>query len=106
MRGRDRVRTQALIAALAVVACAEPMPPTERAVAEPQPAEPVAEALPARALPAEAPAPTPPPADPPWAWPWERIESTVSLVRAGRDLTPARWPGGARVAVALSFDLD
>ena len=47
-----------------------------------------------------------PPDDPPWAWSWERIESTVSLVRAGRDLTPARWPGGARVAVALGFYLD
>lgn len=30
----------------------------------------------------------------------------MSLVRAGKDLTPPRWPGGAQVAVALSFDLD
>jgi len=30
----------------------------------------------------------------------------VNAVRAGRDLTPAEWPGGARVAVALSFDVD
>jgi peptidoglycan/xylan/chitin deacetylase (PgdA/CDA1 family) len=27
-------------------------------------------------------------------------------VRAGRDLTPERWPDDARVAVALSFDFD
>jgi hypothetical protein len=27
-------------------------------------------------------------------------------VRAGRKLTPASWPGGARVAVCLSFDVD
>jgi len=27
-------------------------------------------------------------------------------VRAGRDLTPESWPGGARVAVLLSFDVD
>jgi peptidoglycan/xylan/chitin deacetylase (PgdA/CDA1 family) len=42
--------------------------------------------------------------------PWERtlddVRSEVGLVRAGRDLTPERWPGGARVAVALSFDFD
>jgi len=42
--------------------------------------------------------------------PWERtlddIKSEVDLVRAGRDLTPESWPGGARVAVALSFDFD
>ncbi len=41
---------------------------------------------------------------------WERtlddVRAEVELVRAGRDLTPATWPGGARVAVALSFDFD
>ena len=30
----------------------------------------------------------------------------MSAVRAGRDLTPASWPGGARAAVLLSFDVD
>ena len=30
----------------------------------------------------------------------------VNAVRAGRDLTPKTWPGGARVAVLLSFDVD
>jgi peptidoglycan/xylan/chitin deacetylase (PgdA/CDA1 family) len=44
--------------------------------------------------------------EPPWSWSWERIESTATLVRAGRDLTPSRWPNDAKVAVALSFDLD
>src|SRR5690349_12444311 len=42
----------------------------------------------------------------PWQWPeatWRRI---VDRVRAGRPLKPASWPGGARCAVALSFDSD
>lgn len=30
----------------------------------------------------------------------------VDRVRAGRPLRPAQWPGGARCAVALSFDCD
>ena len=42
--------------------------------------------------------------------PWELDEADwralVSRVRAGRPLAPARWPGGARAAVALSFDCD
>ena len=42
----------------------------------------------------------------PWNWTEEEIRSAVSRVRAGRDLTPASWPGGARVAVLLSFDVD
>ncbi len=41
---------------------------------------------------------------------WDRalddVRSEVELVRAGRDLTPEVWPGGGRVAVALSFDFD
>lgn len=36
----------------------------------------------------------------------EDIQTEIDLVRAGRDLTPDTWPGGARVAVALSFDFD
>ena len=42
----------------------------------------------------------------PWQWPephWRRI---VERVRAGRPLRPAAWAGGARCAVALSFDSD
>lgn len=34
---------------------------------------------------------------------WRRL---VSRVRAGRSLAPPAWPGGARCAVALSFDCD
>ena len=30
----------------------------------------------------------------------------MNRVRAGRDLTPKRWPNNGKVAVALSFDLD
>ena len=36
----------------------------------------------------------------------EQIRQTVNRVRAGRKLTPKSWPGGARVAVAFSFDID
>lgn len=43
---------------------------------------------------------------PPWEWSEEEVRSAVNRVRAGRDLTPDSWPGGARVAVLLSFDVD
>ncbi|ANY09406.1 polysaccharide deacetylase family protein [Pseudonocardia sp. HH130630-07] len=46
------------------------------------------------------------PEDAPWRWPEERWRGHVEHVRAGRSLTPARWPGGRRVAVAISFDSD
>lgn len=42
----------------------------------------------------------------PWQWPEQTWRSIVSKVRAGRSLTPASWPGGARAAVAISFDSD
>lgn len=42
----------------------------------------------------------------PTAWSEDRILSEVGRVRAGRKLTPKSWPGGARVAVCLSFDVD
>lgn len=42
----------------------------------------------------------------PWEWSLEKVRSEVNRVRAGKDLTPATWPEGARVAVALSFDFD
>ncbi len=42
--------------------------------------------------------------------PWDMDESEwrglVDRVRAGRALKPETWPGGARCAVALSFDCD
>ncbi len=44
--------------------------------------------------------------DPVWRWDISRVTALVNAVRAGRDLTPPRWPGGACVAVALSFDVD
>lgn len=43
---------------------------------------------------------------PSWEWTEEQIEAAVNRVRAGRDLNPDSWPGGARVAVLLSFDVD
>ena len=44
--------------------------------------------------------------EPPWQWSDARIVREVNKVRAGRDLNPASWPDGARVAVLLSFDVD
>ena len=41
-----------------------------------------------------------------WEWPEEQWRGAVERVRAGRSLKPTRWPGGARVAVGLSFDSD
>ncbi len=41
-----------------------------------------------------------------WSWPEERWRPIVEKVRAGRSLKPEAWPGGARCAVALSFDSD
>jgi peptidoglycan/xylan/chitin deacetylase (PgdA/CDA1 family) len=57
-------------------------------------------------------APAAPPAEeaaeprPPWEWTDGEVNAAVNQVRAGRDLNPASWPGGARVAVLLSFDVD
>jgi peptidoglycan-N-acetylglucosamine deacetylase len=42
----------------------------------------------------------------PWEWPEDEWRRRVNQVRAGRSLKPATWPGGARCAVALSFDSD
>lgn len=42
----------------------------------------------------------------PWQWPEDRWRAPVEAVRAGRSLAPSTWPGGARVAVGLSFDSD
>jgi peptidoglycan/xylan/chitin deacetylase (PgdA/CDA1 family) len=39
-------------------------------------------------------------------WTDAEIEAAVNRVRAGRDLNPASWPGGGRVAVLFSFDVD
>ncbi len=44
--------------------------------------------------------------EPVWKWTPEQIQSHVNKVRSGKDLTPKRWPNGARVAVSLSFDFD
>ena len=42
----------------------------------------------------------------PWQWPEAEWRQRVNQVRAGRSLRPKSWPGGARCAVALSFDSD
>ena len=47
-------------------------------------------------------------ADPkkPWEWPEDYWRTAINRARAGRSLKPRSWPGGARCAVALSFDSD
>ncbi len=45
-------------------------------------------------------------AKPGWQWSMDSVMTVVNSVRAGRSLQPAAWPGGARVAVLLSFDVD
>ncbi|UFQ19501.1 MULTISPECIES: polysaccharide deacetylase family protein [Streptomyces] len=42
----------------------------------------------------------------PWQWREEEWRRHVERVRAGRSLKPARWPHGAKAAVAFSFDPD
>jgi peptidoglycan-N-acetylglucosamine deacetylase len=42
----------------------------------------------------------------PWQWPEDEWRRRVDQVRAGRSLKPKSWPGGAKCAVALSFDSD
>jgi peptidoglycan/xylan/chitin deacetylase (PgdA/CDA1 family) len=42
----------------------------------------------------------------PWQWDEPVWRGHVDRVRAGRTLKPDSWPGGARVAVAISFDAD
>src|SRR5919205_896446 len=46
------------------------------------------------------------PAPEPWRWDESTWRGHVDRVRAGRSLAPTTWPGGARVAVGLSFDSD
>lgn len=43
---------------------------------------------------------------PGWQWTMDSVHTVVNAVRAGRSLQPSSWPGGARVAVLLSFDAD
>ncbi|MCG7360866.1 polysaccharide deacetylase [Roseomonas sp. ACRSG] len=46
------------------------------------------------------------PAGDPWTWAEPTWRGIVERARAGRSLRPRAWPGGARCAVALSFDAD
>jgi peptidoglycan/xylan/chitin deacetylase (PgdA/CDA1 family) len=39
-------------------------------------------------------------------WTEEQLRQAVAPARVGRKLTPRAWPGKARVAVCLSFDVD
>ncbi|HEX5789475.1 MAG TPA: polysaccharide deacetylase [Woeseiaceae bacterium] len=45
-------------------------------------------------------------AKPRWQKSPAELAASITRVRAGEDLTPEAWPGGAKVAVALSFDVD
>lgn len=63
-------------------------------------------ALAAACFPPDDPPPEEPEEKPPWQWTEEEWRAPIEAVRAGRRLAPSSWPGGARVAVALSFDFD
>jgi peptidoglycan-N-acetylglucosamine deacetylase len=52
---------------------------------------------------AQTPRPSPQPGT---LWTDDQLRQAVAPARAGRKLTPASWPGNARVAVCLSFDVD
>jgi len=45
-------------------------------------------------------------AKPGWKWSIDSVRTVVNEVRAGRSLLPSKWPGGAKAAVLLSFDVD
>lgn len=47
-----------------------------------------------------------PPAQPGTHWTEEQLRRAVAPARVGQKLTPKSWPGNARVAVCLSFDVD
>jgi peptidoglycan/xylan/chitin deacetylase (PgdA/CDA1 family) len=44
--------------------------------------------------------------DPAWKWSDDRVAEFWRRVSAGPSIKPARWPDGAQVAVALSFDFQ
>jgi peptidoglycan/xylan/chitin deacetylase (PgdA/CDA1 family) len=46
------------------------------------------------------------PAQPGTRWTDEQLRAAVAPARVGQKLTPKSWPGDARVAVCLSFDVD
>src|ERR1700682_6479346 len=39
-------------------------------------------------------------------WSEDQLRQAVAPARVGKKLTPRSWPGNARVAVCLSFDVD
>jgi peptidoglycan/xylan/chitin deacetylase (PgdA/CDA1 family) len=47
-----------------------------------------------------------PNAQPGTKWTEQQLRDAVAPVRVGRKLAPRSWPGNARVAVCLSFDVD
>lgn len=63
-------------------------------------------ALAAACFPPDDPPPEEPEEKPPWQWTEEEWRAPIEAVRAGRRLAPSSWPGGAQVAVTLSFDFD
>jgi peptidoglycan/xylan/chitin deacetylase (PgdA/CDA1 family) len=46
------------------------------------------------------------PSQPGTKWTEDQLRQAVTPARVGRKLTPKSWPGNARVAVCLSFDVD
>lgn len=50
--------------------------------------------------------PAPSRGQPGTGWTEEQLRQAIAPVRAGRRLTPKSWPGNARLAACLSFDVD
>jgi peptidoglycan/xylan/chitin deacetylase (PgdA/CDA1 family) len=48
----------------------------------------------------------PPKAQPGIHWSEAQLQKVAGTARVGKRLLPKRWPGGARMAVCLSFDVD
>jgi len=46
------------------------------------------------------------PVQPGTKWTDDELKRAVARMRAGRNLTPKSWPGGRKVAVCLSWDMD
>ena len=78
LSGRGAHPGSPLLAVLALTACQAPQPPTAAADTAPRA----------------------------WEWSQDTIDSIIDDARAGPSLKPATWPGGARVAVLFSFDVD
>jgi peptidoglycan-N-acetylglucosamine deacetylase len=95
---RIRPRTIAALTALAVVLVWSPLGHARSARA-PVTTSPTELTAPQQGRGQTPPAPAP-------VWSEAQIKQAMSIARVGRRLTPKTWPGGARVAVNIGYDVD